>query len=58
MEEAQLTPDEMEDLVDIFRTLKNWRENRNQALMLRECELEEQRLAEQEEHELSKSKSI
>ena len=58
MEEAQLTPDEMEDLVDIFRTLKNWRENRNEALMLQECELEEQHLAEREEYELSKSKSL
>lgn len=58
MEEVRLTPDEMEDVVDIFRTLKTWRENRNEALMLRECELEEQRLAEQEEHELSKSKSL
>lgn len=42
MEEVELTPDEFEDLVDIFRTLKNWRDNRNEALMLQECESEEE----------------
>lgn len=51
MDEVQLAPDEMLDLVDIFRTLKNWRENRNEALMLQECELEEFQLAEKEADE-------
>lgn len=38
MEEAVLTPDEKENLVDVFRTLKNWREKRSERQMLQECE--------------------
>nr|BFD67459.1 hypothetical protein HAGR004_24810 [Bdellovibrio sp. HAGR004] len=38
MEESVLSPEEQENLIDVFRILKLWREKRHERLRLEECE--------------------
>ena len=38
VEESVLSPEEQENLIDVFRILKLWREKRHERLRLEECE--------------------